>query len=63
MVYLYWTLHFYTKLTHLALKLKKLRLYGTCGARLNYYNIYIYIFWLKSNFYIELTYLTQKFKT
>ena len=44
MVYLYWTLHFYTKLTHLALKLKKLRLYGTCGARLNCYNIYIYIY-------------------
>ena len=35
MVYLYWTPLFYTKLTHLTQKLKKLRLVGTCGAKLD----------------------------
>ena len=36
MVYLYWTsLFFYTKLTYLVQKLKKLRLDGTYVAKLN----------------------------
>ena len=34
MVYLYWTPHFYSKLTHLTLK--KLGLDGTHGTKLNF---------------------------
>ena len=35
MDYLYWTPFFYTKLTHLTQKLKKFRLDGTYGTKLN----------------------------
>ena len=41
---------FYTKLTHLTQKLKKLKLDRICSAKLN------------SNFFTELTHLVQKFK-
>ena len=35
MVYLYWTPHFYSKLTHLTQKSKKFRLNRTHGTKLN----------------------------